>query len=177
MYNDKPILAISGDSRAGKDTIAGLIRNIVGIPYVHSTSYAAALLIWADIQSEHDCRFPMTLPHYETMEELYADRVNHRRFWADWIDNYNRKNQQGIGLYLLSCSQGNQILTGIRKTKEILLCQERKLVDLTIWVHRPGNPRDSTQEYGSELCDIIIENQGLERTIEKLHHLFGNTLK
>lgn len=159
MYNNLPVIILAGDGGSGKDTVAEILSNKSGIPYTHSTSYAAAGKMWEEIKrGEHH---PVTNPfHYTNAEEWYAARSRHRRFWADWIDNYNKTSQSKCRLYTECVEQGNHILTGIRKAHELAAFISTGIPDITIWIDKPGTPRDPTQEYGSEKCDLIFPNVG-----------------
>ncbi len=77
---------------------------------------------------------------------------------------------------------GERILDGVRKRSEFMAV--RPYIDLAIWVDYPNNPRDPTQQYGPELCDIILRNdpfdrsfEGQERTKDRIRNLVHNFRK
>lgn len=148
-------IAICGPGRCGKDTAAEFFRDKTHCRYKCSTSFTAA---------EYVYRYAMErnrLPYYGNLLECYNDRRNHRRFWADTIEIMN-KNDSAY-LYRLHLKD-NDILTGVRKRREIIACYP--LIDLAIWIDKKDCPTDPTQEYGPEMCDITVDNNS---TIEDLH--------
>lgn len=158
MYNKEPVIAICGDGGSGKDSVASLFNMYLDFPYVTSTSGVAGVMIWDEL-STGKLPWPDSPNQWTSYNSFYQDRVNHRQFWADWIMDYNAENGADA-LYRLACKQGNRILTGIRKRVEFQACRKEPnpLIDIAVWIDFPGVPRDPTQEYGPELCDLIIEN-------------------
>lgn len=51
-------------------------------------------------------------------------------------------------------------MVGLRNAGEIIAARAERLIDLFIWVKRT-EPEDTTQTFGPELCDFIIENNVL----------------
>ena len=145
----KPVILISGDAGCGKDEAAVCFRSHGPFTYNCSTSYVALKKMWAN--KESPC-------YYATISQMYEDRVNHRKWWADWVDKYNQASPSKAQLYLDAIEEGNTILTGVRKTVEFVALARLGIVDLIIWIDRPGIPRDRTQEYGHELADVVIKN-------------------
>jgi hypothetical protein len=47
----------------------------------------------------------------------------------------------------------------MRNRSEVEAVRRGRLVDLLLWIDRDV-PTDPTQEYGSELCDVIVQNRG-----------------
>lgn len=148
-------LAISGPGTCGKDTLAIWIGQNTSLTYRQSTSQYMAPMIYQDMVK---AGYP-----YKSLEECYQDRVRHRVYWAEWIDRYNQHDPAAA--YRL-CLENQDILTGVRKFREIKACREANLYDLGIWVERPGVPTDPTMEYGPSEMDIVILNN---RTVEVLH--------
>lgn len=185
MYNGVPIIMLCGDGGSGKDTIAVILREKYRIPYQHSTSYTACKVMWLEVVADQWNQEVGWSSGYFTpeknqlrekynlradmfpggMQDFYEQRVNYRRFWADWIDNYNKTSADGARLYRETVQQGTHLLTGLRKKHEFLAFMNTGWPDLAIWVDRPGIPRDPTQEYGPELCDIVIRNDGDQLTL------------
>jgi hypothetical protein len=174
MYDDKFVLSISGDGECGKDTAAEFFSRHLNINYIHSTSYAVVDYWWEEIISgkwssdsiKPECAKNVTIEplDYKSKEELYEDRRNRRQDWVDYIHYYNNLDSSNIKLYKESIIQGNQILTGIRRRQQFLDCL--KIIDYSIWMVRPNNKIDSTSEYGSELCDEILLNDGTVQELE-----------
>ena len=163
MYNGRFIVHIAGPGRCGKDTVAAALSELVeDLRYKHSTSYTAAPFFYQAVrlgQFEHEDLNEHT---YKSLEECFAARNESqrmRKIWAGYIDHLNART--GTELYRLSIDNGNDILTGIRKVREIVACTEQGIIDLNIWVCNGlrSQNEDSTQEYGPEVCDFIFLNE------------------
>lgn len=176
MHDGIPVVLICGDGGSGKDTVAKLIQQIWGLPYKSSTSYVAAQMMWPQVQqgvfeTEFAWKDSIERDAFKDLDDFYNQRSNHRRFWADWIDRYNRLSISGAQLYIDSVKAGNHILTGLRKVHEVTAFQATGIPDLSIWVDRPGISRDPTQEYGPELCDFSLRNVDLSRLTDSIMNL------
>lgn len=156
-------LAISGPGKSGKDEVASWLANRTQLRYTASTSAYAAPHVFELFSKASPGR-------YKTVEECYADRRNHRIFWADAIDAMNQDDP--AFLYRL-CLADQDILTGVRKRREFEAVRAANLVDAAIWVER-NVPLDCTQEYGAEDCDFTIENNG---SLEDLHAKLDRLVK
>ena len=167
MYKGQPLILICGEGGSGKSFVSNIISNNYGLKYNQSTSDLATNMIFEEISSgkwdastsrrkDAPSEFLFSTWEYQAPQYCYSDRVNHRAFWAWWINDFNKKEAEGIGLYRIALDQGVHILDGIRKVCEFNAL--RKYCDLAIWLDSPGTPRDPTLEYGPELCDITLQN-------------------
>lgn len=158
MYQNKRIILIAGDGGVGKDTVAKIISEISHLPYFHSTSWTAAKRMFECINNGGRLLYDLQPGQYGSVKECYDDRANHRKAWAEFISQINQDDQ--AALYKQCIEEGNQILTGIRKTRELQACYTQHIIDLSIFVCPQFGYRlhDLTMEYGPELCDIIVEN-------------------
>lgn len=161
MYNGKFIIHIAGPGKCGKDTIAQAISDVTGLGYKHSTSYGAAPLFYQAVRHGELQHEELDEYSYNSLEECYNARNSSqhmRKIWADFIDKINQPT--GTELYKLCIDAGNNILTGIRKKKEMQACIEHGIIDLNIWIcnNMRTQNEDCTQEYGPELCDLILLN-------------------
>lgn len=167
-------ISISGPGECGKDSVAQLFKQFTNLRYHHSTSYTVHFKMYREILNDptaletfyhYLCRQDETqLGKRYTLEDFlkvfpnsdvwYALRNKNRPYWADWIDRYNRDDAARLYRETLVAQD---ILTGIRKVREFKAA--RPLFDLSIWVEQPNIKIDPTQEYGAELCDIIILNE------------------
>lgn len=172
MFKNLPVVMLCGDGGSGKDEIAVQLSKRWKLTYSHSTSYVAAKLMWPQVEAGLFCpqmraekgnscpytqllHFNIKPTAFTGLENWYGMRSAHRRFWAEWIDCYNQGKAQ---LYLDAVLDGNHILTGLRKVREFHAFQQTGIPDVAIWIERPGIPRDPTQEYGPELCDLVLRN-------------------
>lgn len=165
MYNGKFIIHIAGPGKCGKDTVAQAISDITGLGYKHSTSYGAAPFFYQAVlngELEHE---ELDKHTYRDLEECYQARNESqymRTVWARFIDKMNERT--GTELYKLCIENGNNILTGIRKKREMQACIDQGIIDLNVWICNSMRTQneDCTQEYGPELCDFILLNDRRE---------------
>lgn len=156
-------IAICGPGQCGKAFVSAKLAQLTGLRYTYSTSYGVAKVVFEQLSHR-----------YATVEECYADRRNHRKVWADIIEEYN--NPTGIKLYEEMLEE-TDILDGIRRRFELEKCVVSGLLDLTIWVHNPLVAEDPTIDFGPETCDLTLDNSGslleLERKIARFANLFN----
>lgn len=171
MWNGKFVVSISGNGECGKDTAAMYISQLLRIPYKQSTSACVVDPWWNEIQNglwsagyrnKPDGMDGLIIEKdfYKSKEEFHNDRRNRRMDWVSYIEYFNLVNSKfGIGLYEKSVEDGNQILTGIRRTGQFNRCLEH-IIDVSVWMNRPGADIDESQEYDSDMCDYTLENDG-----------------
>lgn len=167
------ITSISGHGESGKDALARMLADITGFSFLVSTSEIIKWHWWAEICRGDWARnrggtllpgcekIAIEPDEYSTIEEFYADRRNCRDWWKLYIGSFNTfyDPDQGIATYKKTVEAGNDFLCGIRQEREFKQCRE-SLIDVSIWINRPGTLVDPTQEYGADLCDIVVENDG-----------------
>jgi len=172
-----PRLAICGPGRSGKDVAARTLAEAMGVPYRKSTSEAACDLVWRKwgcnflewVPSGLDSDTDLPITAYSDQAAMFADRSNHRTRWAEIIWAYNQPD--GLRLYRDMIDGGETILCGIRRVSELQACKSAGLVDLAIWIERPGCI-DSTCEIAAKDCDFSVLNCGSEEEfVEKLKHI------
>lgn len=150
-------IAVCGYGRHGKESTSRILSELTGLCYTKSTSEAAAELVFSHTQESHG---------YETVQECWNDRHQHRSTWAKIIWDHNKP--LGITLYADMVRNGIDILDGIRQADEIAACVEHGIVDLTVWVDaskRKPIEDASSCTLGPDDCQYIIDNNG---TIEQL---------
>lgn len=156
-------ISISGHGQAGKDEVAKWLAKHTTLKYTKSTSAYAIpeIMPWLQMQGGL---------YYETPEACYEDRANHRELWAMFIDIMNRHDPAFL---YRKCLADQDILTGVRRKHEFQAVLDLKVVDLKIWIERPGNPIDSTQGYGPEYCDLTVINETgkWEQTEDRLRNI------
>lgn len=185
MWQNKFVISLSGNGECGKDTAAPFFSHFLRLPYQKSTSSCVVEPWWEEIQQgrwEPDFNEkPYGLKHiniprtqYASKQEFYEGRRDRRMDWVDYIEAFNwNYGGLGVGLYAKTVEQGNQILTGIRRVGQFQRCLKH-IIDVSIWINRPGCTNDESQEYGPELCDHVLENDG---TIEELKNKCANLSK
>jgi hypothetical protein len=144
-------IAVCGRGQAGKSTTSRLIAEISGLKYSQSTSQALAEMIFE--KSKSGC-FGRSFEH---TQDCWEHRSEHRALWGQLIAEYNKPH--GTTLYE-DMLPTNDILDGIRRIDELRACQKRDIIDFAIWIDRDIAPPDVSLDYGSDACDIIINNNG-----------------
>lgn len=155
-------IGIAGHGRAGKDTVAELLAGSTSLRYRAGTSYYARHVVFEAMQKAGF--------GYPDAHAAWLDRHSRRVFWAHTIGEYNRDDP--VRLYR-DCLAEQDILTGVRWRREKEALDADGLVDLWVWVSRPGNTTDPTMEFTSGECDLTIQNAG---TLEELRHKLGRII-
>ena len=153
----KPKLLIIGHARHGKDTLAELIRDKMGLAFTSSSHFVGEECIWPVWGKER----------YETFEAMFEDRVNYRKTWADLISAYNTPDKTRTAKTMLD--RGYDMYVGMRRMDEFVACAQAKLFDHVIWVdgsqRHPPESSDSNDMVPG-LADLYVDNNG---PIENLH--------
>jgi len=140
------IISISGPGESGKDKVGDWFGENTILRYEGiSTSVGAKQYVW-DNWGKHN---------YDCMDVFYEARrePENRKIWRDHINKLNTP-PDTLGKLV---TQNQDLIVGIRTIREYIACCE-SLIDLSIWVDRPGQPHDPTMEFGPGDCDITIHN-------------------
>jgi hypothetical protein len=152
---NKPKIMLMGYARHGKDTVLDLLRE-VGFTAINSSEYVNKTAVFPTLSK---------LYGYQTPEECYADRVNHRAEWMQLINAYNTPDLARMSKGIFSeCD----IYAGIRNALEFRAARKAGLFDWAIWVD--ALDRIPPEKYESctvtpTMADLIINNNG---TVEQL---------
>lgn len=142
-------IGICSDGFSGKDTVAEMLAEVAGMRYVAGTSFFARKLVFERMTDDGII--------YRDADHCWSDRRNHRMRWAQYIGEFNSENP--IRLYQ-ECIKGQDFLTGIRWRHEFNACKNANLVDIWLWIDRPGLPKDPSNQITKEDCDRVIVNDG-----------------
>lgn len=94
---------------------------------------------------------------YNSAEECYKDRRNHRDLWKSIISDYNSPADRLSKDILVD----HHIYDGMRCRAEFE--SSKGLFDTIVWVDRSEyEPNDSSNELTQSDCDVIINNNGTE---------------
>ncbi len=150
MSSKKKLLLI-GHARHGKDTVGQILKDGWGYNFC-SSSYAAADKVV----------FPTLAPLYEykTLDECYADRVNHRPEWKDLITAYNTPDKTRLAKEIM---EDNEVYVGMRCIDELLNCREQGVFDRVVWVdasYRKEAEPISSNTLTRNMADYTIDNNG-----------------
>jgi len=158
----KPKLLILGHGRHGKDTVGEMLSK-KGFTFQSSSRAACEIFLYDFLK-----------PHYgyESIEECYEDRHNHRALWYQLICEYNERDSCRLAREILKTSD---VYVGMRATKEVETCITQGLFNLVIWVERDLPQEDSSSfNINKGIADIIITNNGnleeLELKVSRLAH-------
>lgn len=150
-------LLVVGSGRHGKDTVAEYFRDHFGMTFKSSSHAAAEIFIFDYLKERYG---------YETFEECFQDRVNHRAEWHNLIVDYNKDDKARLAKGIM---KDNDCYVGMRSGAEIDKCMEDGIFDLIIWVDRSEHlPEEDKSSFNIDksLADIIIDNNG---TLEELY--------
>jgi len=148
---DTPRLIVMGYGGHGKDQICRILREIFGLTFI-SSSYAAL---------EHVV-YPVLQPlyGYQSLEECYQDRHNHREEWFNLIRQYNTPDGSRLARAIYS---QYDIYNGVRNIEEFTTICKAKLFDYSIWVDASRRvPPESSDSCSVTMddADIILPNNG-----------------
>ena len=145
-------IMLMGYARHGKDSVLDILRGVeYGFTAINSSEFV-----------NKEAVFPYLAPlyGYKTLEECYADRVNHRAEWMRLINAYNTPDLARMSRGIFNTCD---IYAGIRNADEFREARHQKLFNYAIWVEAsermPPEPNDSCT-VRPEMADLIIHNNG-----------------
>lgn len=159
-------LLIIGYARHGKDTVSDFLRDEYDYSFQSSSFYC----------TEH-----VVIPYlaergitYDSVEECYEDRVNHRKKWFDSISEYGQQNPGAITRGIL---ETNDIYCGMRNRFDYQQAVDEGLFDLIIWVDASKRlpPEDtSSNTLTIDDADFVLDNNGdLEGLLLNVRFMMG----
>ncbi|BAW19226.1 hypothetical protein [Ralstonia phage RP31] len=162
-------IIIFGHKQHGKDTACEYLEAKFGVSFASSSRFALDLFLFEKMCDESF--------GYETPEECFSDRVNHRKYWYEAIRDYNTPNKTRLGGKLFA---EYDVYCGIRDLEEFRALKAAGLVNLAIFIDASGRLEKEDSEsmkLDIEDADIVITNNGtLEQFYEKLDKLFTQLL-
>lgn len=157
---------IFGHKQHGKDTACEYLEAKYGVSFASSSLFACQLFLFEQMRKEGHS--------YETIEECFADRVNHRKYWYEAIRDYNTPDKTRLGTKLFS---KNDVYCGIRDLEEFQALKAAGMVRLAIFIDASGRLEKEDPEsmkMDIEDADIVITNNGtLEEFYDKLDRLYA----
>lgn len=118
----KPKVLICGMGRHGKDTLAEILRDNYGLTFSSSSWAACEIFLFDKLRGEFG---------YQTIEDCYSDRHNHRKRWYDEICEFNRDDPSRLAKEIMKSSD---IYVGMRSKTEYDKCLEDNVFDFIFWV-------------------------------------------
>lgn len=146
-----PKLLIIGAARWGKDSMAEILQEKFGLKFKSSSQAASEIFIYDVLKQKYG---------YNTPEECFEDRVNHRAEWHKLICEYNIDDKSRLAKSIL---EHNDAYVGMRDSREIKECIHQGLFDIIIWVDASKRlPLESKESFNIDIndADIIIDNNG-----------------
>lgn len=161
-------ILVIGSARHGKDTVAEMINKNFGLTFTSSSMAASEIFLYGALKNKYG---------YESPQECFEDRINHRAEWYDLIVKYNKKDRSRLAKGILEKSN---IYVGMRDNEEALKCKEENLFDFVIGVHDPRKPEEPKESFNIDIwtmSDFIIPNsEGLKELEERVIKLFKTIL-
>lgn len=160
-------ICVLGAARWGKDSLAEILNEEFGLSYKSSSLAAAEIFIFNVLKYKYK---------YQTLNDCFEDRVNHRAEWHKLICDYNKTDKARLAKDILETSD---CYVGMRDTEEINECIKQNLFDLIIWVdasERLSMEDKSSFNIDKSCADIIIENNGDYETFKNKVIRLGNII-
>lgn len=155
---------IFGHKRHGKDTVCEYIQTKYGITFESSSYFIAKRHIFEAMREEHG---------YQTIDECFEDRGNHREYWFNFIRNYTLKDPTKLAREIFT---ENNVYCGIRSDIEFEAVREASMFDLAIFIdasERLPLEDSNSMKLTRAHADIIIDNNGdLETLYKRVDSLF-----
>jgi len=156
MGNKK--LAIIGYGRHGKDTVAEILRDKFGYQFLSSSEASAKIFLYDLLKDEFG---------YNSWQECFEDRHNHRERWFDEISKFNTPDKSRLAKLIM---QENDVYVGMRCEHELDACKESGVFDLVIWVDASNRVQYKESENSCTVkpsqADLFINNDGTELELE-----------
>lgn len=133
-------ILILGHAKHGKDTAAEHLRDAHGVDFRSSSLFLADRVVRPALAARG--------LEYDTLEDCYADRVNHRALWHELIAGYNTPDPARLAKAILAeCD----CYVGMRSKREY--DASRSLFDAVLWIDasRRGLPPE-----GGDSMDIVF---------------------
>jgi dephospho-CoA kinase len=146
-----PKLLLLGHARHGKDSMAEILQEHFNLKFKSSSQAAAEIFIYDVLKEKYG---------YNTPEECFEDRVNHRAEWHQLICDYNINDKARLAKGILEHAD---CYVGMRDFREIKECINQNLFDLIVWVDASERlPLEDVSSFNIKKsdADIIIENNG-----------------
>jgi hypothetical protein len=161
LRRGKPKLLVIGHARHGKDTLAEKICDKMDLVFTSSSVFVGQECVWEQWGRRRVWR-QWGRRRYANFNDMFADRVNNRKTWADLISAYNTPDKTKTARTMFE--RGYDMYAGMRRRDEFNACRDAKLFDRVIWVDAlkrlPPESEDS-MELSAHDADLCCDNNGL----------------
>jgi hypothetical protein len=153
---------ILGAGRHGKDSLAEKFQEKMELTFSSSSLAANRKCVYPILSKKYG---------YNSEEECFEDRVNHRVEWYELICDYNKDDRARLAREIMS---RDDIYVGMRDMEE--LHASRPLFDLVVWVDASIRVKeeDPSLHIKKEEADMIIDNNG---TLEEFERVVSRLLR
>jgi len=165
-------LMIIGMARSGKDEACEYLASKIRFTFKGSSYLAAEIFLYDLLKDELG---------YQSIEECFNDRHNHRKRWYDEITKFNTPDRTKLARLILEKSDA---YVGLRNSDELDQLK-REMGDnlLVIWIdsskRTPPESSDSCT-VTIDQADIIVQNNGnladFRAKLDKLAIFIGNSV-
>lgn len=152
-----PKILLVGYATCGKDTVAEKLTSF-GFKCLGSSTFATSKIMMPYFESIGE--------PYNSPEECYNDRINHRATWYKQIELYNKESWTRITQEMFD--EGYNVYVGMRSISE--LNASRNLYDHIVWIDasdRIENEDISSCTIGPHNATYIIDNNGTMDELNK----------
>ena len=147
-------LMVLGYGGHGKDYFGEILNEEKGYTFISPSWFTAANVV-----------YPKMKHLYNSVEECYNDRYNHREFWYRTINDYNQPTLSKVGEGIFA---QYDICCGVRDREELFAIRDKKIYNYSFWVdacERLGvTEGKGSMTVTKDDADFIIYNNG---TIEE----------
>ena len=158
---NRPRILIIGHGRHGKDTVAEYLRDKYDLRFYSSSDFVGKKCIWPVWGKER----------YDTYDDMFADRVNHRHLWSNLISAYNTPDKARTAREMLQ-EEGADMYVGMRKADEFDACIKENLFTHILWVdasdRHPPEPNPSMEMKETMATHRVSNNENIEHTYAQL---------
>lgn len=151
-------LLIIGHARHGKDTVAEFLKELSGMNFESSSVAASRIFLFDALKEKYG---------YETPEQCFEDRVNHRKEWHDLIVEFNKDDKARLAKEIMKTSS---MYVGMRSNVECEECLRQGLFDVVIGVFNPNKPLEPQESFDIDMwekADYVIWNDGSLEDLKK----------
>lgn len=148
----KPKLMIIGHARHGKDTVCSILNLLYDLRFESSSHFVAEKAV-----KPYLARMGIV---YDNFDQMYRERIHHRKEWHDAIAEYNREDPAKLGMELFA---QYDIYCGIRSRIELEHLRLRNAFDQVWWIDaglRMEPEPESSMKLNEADADLIINNNG-----------------
>jgi hypothetical protein len=157
-------ILILGTARHGKDTLAELFNEYYGMTFKSSSEMANELFIYDELKPKYG---------YNSIEECFEDRMNHRQEWYLMICEYNINDKSRLTKDIIV---NHDCYVGMRDLEEFKASKE--LFDLIIWVDASKRLQssDTTNKISIDEAHIVLTNNGTLEDFQSKSKVIGNII-